>query len=297
MAKPTPMEPPWPPAVEDSEAIAELMPVACPLMSTSGPPELPGLMAASVWMSLITVSWLVPWPGSCCCCGCRCWSELVRTGRLRAETMPEVTVADRPSGDPTATTPCPIFRSADVPRVAGVSPETPPAVITARSSVGSAPTTVAAAVVPSLNCTFRLVAPSMTWLLVRMRPPTDRMTPDPSPALLDEVDRIDTTVGSRVAATCSTEPPAGTGKVADTGDVVSWVSVWPAGAVDVPAVNRAPNTPPPNPATSAKATVAAAISVLRGPRCADREFSASATGRPTEAPAGKGGAPGGAAEE
>ena len=67
-----------------------------PFMSTSAPPELPGLIAASVCTALITVScdWLrLDWS-----------SEAVRTGRLRAETMPEVTVADRPSGEPIATT-------------------------------------------------------------------------------------------------------------------------------------------------------------------------------------------------
>ena len=30
--------------------MAELMPTASPSLSNSGPPELPGLMAASVWM-------------------------------------------------------------------------------------------------------------------------------------------------------------------------------------------------------------------------------------------------------
>ena len=67
-------------------------------MSTSGPPELPGLIAASVWIASSTD-----------------WLELLllcepllslagTTGRLSAETMPVVTVLDRPSGEPTATT-------------------------------------------------------------------------------------------------------------------------------------------------------------------------------------------------
>ena len=43
MAKPTPCEPP------EREKIAVLMPTSRPVRSTSGPPELPGLMAASVW--------------------------------------------------------------------------------------------------------------------------------------------------------------------------------------------------------------------------------------------------------
>ena len=44
MAKPMPCEPP------EREKIAVLMPTSRPLRSTSAPPELPGLMAASVWM-------------------------------------------------------------------------------------------------------------------------------------------------------------------------------------------------------------------------------------------------------
>ncbi|MCY1247109.1 hypothetical protein D9M72_604050 [compost metagenome] len=44
MAKPTPLEPP------PLEKIAVLMPINAPFMSIRPPPELPGLMAASVWM-------------------------------------------------------------------------------------------------------------------------------------------------------------------------------------------------------------------------------------------------------
>ena len=44
MAKPMPCEPP------EREKIAVLMPTRRPSRSTSAPPELPGLMAASVWM-------------------------------------------------------------------------------------------------------------------------------------------------------------------------------------------------------------------------------------------------------
>ena len=44
MAKPMPWLPP------DCEKMAVLMPMSRPALSTSAPPELPGLMAASVWM-------------------------------------------------------------------------------------------------------------------------------------------------------------------------------------------------------------------------------------------------------
>src|SRR5205085_3102608 len=57
------------------EAMAELMPTTSPRMSTSGPPELPGLIAASVWIASMTVSWLV----------LLCASP-VRTGRFTARS-------------------------------------------------------------------------------------------------------------------------------------------------------------------------------------------------------------------
>ncbi len=44
MAKPMPTEPP------DCDTMAALMPISRPFMSTRAPPELPGLIAASVWM-------------------------------------------------------------------------------------------------------------------------------------------------------------------------------------------------------------------------------------------------------
>ena len=44
IAKPIPTEPPV------CEKIALLIPISAPRTSTSGPPELPGLIEASVWM-------------------------------------------------------------------------------------------------------------------------------------------------------------------------------------------------------------------------------------------------------
>ena len=46
MAKPMPIEPPV------GEMIAVLMPMTSPSMLNSGPPELPRLIEASVWMKL-----------------------------------------------------------------------------------------------------------------------------------------------------------------------------------------------------------------------------------------------------
>ena len=41
---------PTPEEVPERDRMKELMPMMSPFMSTSGPPELPGLMAASVWI-------------------------------------------------------------------------------------------------------------------------------------------------------------------------------------------------------------------------------------------------------
>ncbi len=70
---------PWPEAT-----MAVLMPTTLPSRSSSGPPELPGLMEASVWMKLSKG----PAPMM----------------RPLALTMPMVTVFCRPKGLPMATT-------------------------------------------------------------------------------------------------------------------------------------------------------------------------------------------------
>ena len=51
IAKPTPMLPLSPPTVWPAVAIEALMPTTLPLRSTSAPPLLPGLIAASVWIA------------------------------------------------------------------------------------------------------------------------------------------------------------------------------------------------------------------------------------------------------
>ncbi len=67
--------------------IAVLMPTTSPAEVTSGPPELPGLRAASVWM---TLSMSRP--------------ERARKVRPSALTTPAVTVAWKPNGLPMAIT-------------------------------------------------------------------------------------------------------------------------------------------------------------------------------------------------
>ncbi len=88
MANPSPMFPVWPPCAEPMVKIAELTPMIRARPSTSGPPELPGLIGASVWIaSMYAVGESASLPA------------FTTTGRWRAETMPWVTVPGRPSGD------------------------------------------------------------------------------------------------------------------------------------------------------------------------------------------------------
>ena len=89
MAKPMPTEPP------EGDRIAVFIPITLPSWVNSGPPELPWLIGASIWMN-----WSYgPSPMS----------------RLTAETMPAVTVPPRPNGLPIATTHSPGFTSAELP--------------------------------------------------------------------------------------------------------------------------------------------------------------------------------------
>ena len=88
------------------------MPTTSPARSTSGPPELPGLIAASVWMA----GYVVSWPA----CPSASGALPTDTGRFRALTMPLVTVASRPNGEPIATTFSPTATCVERPIVAGV---------------------------------------------------------------------------------------------------------------------------------------------------------------------------------
>src|SRR5438270_2022958 len=178
IAKPSPIEPPEDEPKEPSDAVRidELIPITSPLRSTSGPPELPGLIAASVWIAGYVVSWLA-WPEGAL-------SDPTDTGRFSALTMPLVTVASSPKGDPIATTFSPTWMSSDVPILAGCRPLTPWALITARSVTGSVPTMVAFLAVPSLKSTVirpPWPATDATWLLVRISPSELITMPEPDP--------------------------------------------------------------------------------------------------------------------
>ena len=118
IAKPIPTLPPLPPVW-----ICELMPITLPEASISGPPELPGLIAASVW-----ITWEIEKP-----LGAWIW-------RCSAETMPLVTVRSRPNGLPIATTGSPTWTSDESPRPSGWIWSAGASILSrARSVAGSAP--------------------------------------------------------------------------------------------------------------------------------------------------------------
>src|SRR3954463_4536211 len=73
----------------DGEKIAEFTPTTLPCESNRGPPELPRLIGASVWMKSSYGPALML--------------------RLRAETMPAVTVEPMPNGSPIAITQSPTW--------------------------------------------------------------------------------------------------------------------------------------------------------------------------------------------
>ena len=122
------------------------MPITSPAMLNSGPPELPGLMAASVWMK----SSKGPAPIS----------------RPRAEMMPEVTLPPRPKGLPAASTQEPTRARVEEPQ--GTLASWRPASIRsrARSVSSSVPTTRAGCSDPSCRETTTRLALPTTWLLV-----------------------------------------------------------------------------------------------------------------------------------
>src|SRR3954470_10417410 len=227
------MLPAWPPSEAPSEAIDDVMPMTRPPESTSAPPLLPGLTAASVWMASVTTRSACgcAWPGapcgscccgscccgscccgSCCCgsccCGSCCYgaSAAVVTGRFSALTTPVVVVLDRPSGLPIAMTGSPTRTWEESANVAGTrSFGGCWMAITARSVAGSVPTIVALYVRPSASTT-EMAAPALlpaatTWLLVSTRPAVSRTTPDPWPPPPSAVcTRTETTLGFTAAA-------------------------------------------------------------------------------------------------
>src|SRR6478736_5667898 len=147
-----------------SPAICELTPTTSPLELSSGPPELPWLIAASVWIESLIVKLF----GAC-------------IDRWRALTIPLVTVSSRPNGLPIATTPCPTATASELPSVRGCRTELGASSFsTARSVEASLPTSVALYVAPFHIFTEMDCAPSTTCSFVITWPLSSRTKPEPS---------------------------------------------------------------------------------------------------------------------
>jgi hypothetical protein len=148
IAKPTPTLAPVLPA------ICALTPITWPLELRSGPPELPWLIAASVWIESLIVN-----------------SLGARISRWSALTIPLVTVSSSPNGLPIAIAASPTWTRLESETVSGWSTESGAStLITARSVDGSVPTTFALYVSPFQKRTETEVAPSTTWSFVTMWP-------------------------------------------------------------------------------------------------------------------------------
>jgi len=106
--------------------MAVLIPITLPELSNSGPPELPGLIAASVWIIFSSVSPPSPW-----------------ISRLSELTMPVVSVPSNPNGLPMASTFCPTTRLSELPSGSEGSLRPVSIRISARSLRGSVPRTFA----------------------------------------------------------------------------------------------------------------------------------------------------------
>src|SRR5690606_2964848 len=145
--------------------MAVTMPTTWPSMSTSGPPELPGLAAASNWIRLVS----------------RRWPSGERNSRRSPETTPELTDGPMSNGKPAATTWSPTARSAVERIVAGFrSSGIERARTTARSCFGSSATTTASETWPSANSALIRSAPATTCRLVRIVPLSTMTTPVPT---------------------------------------------------------------------------------------------------------------------
>ena len=100
--------------------------------------------------------------------------------RLRADTMPAVTVPPRLNGLPIAITHSPSRSLSESPNFTALSGLSGFTRSSARSVLVSRPTISALSFVPSLRMTVISSASAMTWLLVTTRPDGSMMKPEPS---------------------------------------------------------------------------------------------------------------------
>ena len=151
------------------------MPITRPSPSNSGPPELPRLIGASIWIAFETVK--PPWV-----------SESI--DRPVAETTPTESEVCLPNGLPIAATGSPTTTVDESPRGTGSSSWSSGETRTTPTSLKrSQPTTFAATRSPSANSTYTALAPwtfvrasaafVITWAFVRITPSSSTTNPDP----------------------------------------------------------------------------------------------------------------------
>src|SRR5881397_3203390 len=139
--------------------MAVLMPMSSPRALTSAPPELPGLIAASVWMK-------------------SSYSAMPTLARPTALTIPIVTVWLRPKGLPMASTYSPTWSLSESAQ-GMVGRSLASTWMTAMSVLGSVPTTLALSSRLSESRSRISSALDTTWLFVMMYPLGSAITPDP----------------------------------------------------------------------------------------------------------------------
>ena len=139
-----------------------LTPMTSPAMLTKGPPELPGLIAASVWMKSN--------PGAA-----------TESGAPLRLTIPNETVCSRPNGWPSASTSSPTRTRFESPRGSTGRLLAPSILIRARSTRSSLPATLPANRRPSASRIWMASPTSTTWAFVTSRPAALMKKPEPVP--------------------------------------------------------------------------------------------------------------------
>ena len=138
-----------------------LIPITSPARLTSGPPELPGLMAASVWRNFAR--------------------RILPSSRPLPLMMPALTVVSSSNGLPIAITQSPMSSLSESPSFETGRSWAFSSLMTARSLSGSVLISAALNSRPSGSSTVTVSAPATTWLLVSTRPSLSTITPEPTP--------------------------------------------------------------------------------------------------------------------
>ena len=172
IAKPTPE------LLPELDAICSLIPISSPFASSSGPPELPGLIEASVWIALSMPKLVSP-----------------STVRFVAEITPIESDWSSPNGLPIAATGSPTVKLERSESSTGCrSRPSGSTLISATSASASKPLISAGTRLRSPNSTktclascgvpppFRWPPLVTTWALVTMSPSLSTTNPDPWPA-------------------------------------------------------------------------------------------------------------------